>query len=527
MFNLNFYKKKFQKILLSINKIIESFFAELGRSKYPKNKRAPIKKNFIRLDQKIESFFDKFREFKKYNQSKNKFNIFENKKVLVFVVIFLLISSYFILPSFYNKDEIKILLKNQISKKYKIEVKFNEKISYNLLPKPYFYTKNLDILHKEKILGNSSHTKFYISPANLLSLKKIKIQDLIFNKTEFEINANNINFFKKVLNNAKIVNEVFFKNSKLFYKDEENELLFLSKSDILKYFYDEKNELKKIKSSFEIFNIPFKLDVSQNIIDQNNNIKLTSKKIRLDIETSIKQSETEIDGIFDIKLLNKSNSFKYLIKNDILNFISEDKNFSGQLNFKPFYLSSDLNFNYISRKKVLRSDTLIIDLLDSELLNNVNLNAIINVNISKIDKFEYFTNFILEIQLSDGKIFMSNFDVDWNESLSIKSSDIEFVNDKDGKKLIGEIVFNFNDVEKFFRYFQVKRNYRNVFKEIKSDFIYDLTKDKLILNNIKIDNVSNQNIKDLIDQYNKGNKNLFNKVIFRNFVKKFFQTYAG
>ena len=216
-----------------------------------------------------------------------------------------------------------------------------------------------------------------------------------------------------------------------------------------------------------------------------------------------------------------------MIKNDILNFISEDKNFSGQLNFKPFYLSSDLNFNYISRKKVLRSDTLIIDLLDSELLNNVNLNAIINVNISKIDKFEYFTNFILEIQLSDGKIFMSNFDVDWNESLSIKSSDIEFVNDKDGKKLIGEIVFNFNDVEKFFRYFQVKRNYRNVFKEIKSDFIYDLTKDKLILNNIKIDNVSNQNIKDLIDQYNKGNKNLFNKVIFRNFVKKFFQTYAG
>ena len=44
MFNLNFYKKKFQKLLLSINKIIESFFAELSRSKYPKNKREPIKK---------------------------------------------------------------------------------------------------------------------------------------------------------------------------------------------------------------------------------------------------------------------------------------------------------------------------------------------------------------------------------------------------------------------------------------------------------------------------------------------------
>ena len=527
MFIINFYKKKFQKLLLSINKIIGSFFDELRRSKYPKNNRTPIKKNFIRLDQKIESFFDQFREFKKYNQNKNKFNIFENKKALVFVVIFLLISSYFILPSFYNKDEIKFLLKNQISEKYKIEVKFNEKISYSLLPKPYFYTKNLDILYKEKILGNSGYTKFYISPANFFSLKKTKIQDLIFKNTEFEINANNINFFKKVLNNSKTINEIFFKNSKFFYKDEENELLFLSKIDILKYFYDDKNNFKKIKSSFEIFNIPFKLDVSQNINNQNNNLKLTSKKIRLNIQTSIKQSETEIDGVFDIELLNKNNSFKYFIKNDILNFISEDKNFSGQLNFKPFYLTSNLNFNYISRKKILKNDTLMIDLLDSELLNNANLNAIINVYINKIDKFEYLTDFILEIQLADGRIFMSNFDADWNESLSIKSSDIEFVNDKDGKKLIGEIIFNFNDVEKFFRYFQIKRNYRNIFKEIKSDFIYDLTKDKLILNNLKIDNVSNQMIEDLVDQYNKGNKNLLNKVIFRNFVKKFFQTYAG
>ena len=211
----------------------------------------------------------------------------------------------------------------------------------------------------------------------------------------------------------------------------------------------------------------------------------------------------------------------------MLNFISDDKNFSGQLNFKPFYFSSDLNFNYISRKKILKNDTLIIDLLDSELLNNSNLNAIINIHIDQIDKFEYLTDFILEIQLADGKIFMSNFDVDWNDSLSIKSEDIEFVNDENGKKLIGEISFNFSDVEKFFRYFQIKRNYRNVFKEIKADFIYNLTEDKLILNNLKIDEISNKKLENLLDQYNKGDKDLLNKVIFRNFVKKFFQTYAG
>ena len=527
MFNLNFYKKKFRKLLLSINKIIGSFFEELTRSKYPKNKRAPIKKNFIRLDQKIESFFDKFKEFKKYNQNKKIYNIFESKKSFVFIIIFLLTSSYFILPSFYNEDEIKILLKNQISDKYKLDIKFNDKIKYNVLPKPYFYTKNLDIIHRDKILGNSDYVKFYISLSNFFSIKKTRINDLVFKNTEFQIDSNNIDFFRKTLNSPEKENKVFFKKSKFFYKDLDGELLFLSKIDIIKFFYDEKNEIQKVKSVFDIFNIPFKLDVSKNIYDRNKKFILKSKKIRLNIETTIEQEEKDINGVFDVELLNKTNSFQYSLKDETLNFLSKDKNFRGQLNLKPFYFSSDLNFSYISRKKILKNDTLIIDLIDSELLNNSNLNAVVNVNIDRIDKFEYLTDFILEIQLADGRIFMSNFDVDWNESLSIKSNDIEFVNDINGKKLIGEISFNFNDVERFFRYFQIKRNYRNVFKEIKADFIYDITEDRLVLNNIKIDNVSNQMLEKLLDQYNSGNKNLLNKVIFRNFVKKFFQTYAG
>ena len=527
MFNLNLYKKKFRKLLLPINKIIGSFFDELTRSKYPKNKRAPIKKNFIRLDQKIEDFFDQFKNFKKYNQSKKILNIFEYKKSLIIVVIFLFSSSYFILPSFYNKNEIETLIKSQISNRYDIDIKFNEKIGYSLLPKPSFYTKNLDIVHKNKILSNSKNVKFYISLSNLFSLKKIKLKDLVFKNTEFKISSNNVDFFEKTLNNPEKINKVFFKKSKFFYVDDQDELLFLSKIDNFKFFYDEKNELQKVKSIFEIFNIPFKLDVSKDINNENKVLILSSKKIRLNIETTIVENETEINGFFNIDLINKNNSFKYLIKNDTLNFLSKDKNFSGQLNFKPFYLSSDLSFNYISRKKILKNDTLLIDLLDSDLLNNPNLNAIINIHIDKIDKFEYLTDFILEIQLADGKIFMSNFDVDWNEALSIKSKDIEFINDKSGKKLIGGISFDFRDVEKFFRYFQIKRNYRNVFKEIKTDFIYDLTKDKLILNNVKIDNISNEKLERLLNEFNQGNNNILNKVIFRNFVKKFFQTYAG
>ena len=527
MFIFNFYKKKFRKLLLSINKIFDSFFNELARSKSQKSKREPIKKKLIHLEHKIENFFNKFKELKKYNQNKKKLSFFRDKVVLSITIIFLLFVSYFSMPVFYNKDETRDFLKNQILNIYGIEIRFNEKVSYGLLPKPFFYTKNLDIIHQDKILGTSEYSKFYISLNNFFSFKKLNIKDVIFEDTEFNINANNINFFKKTLNKSKQLDEFFFKKTKFFYKDENDELLFLSKADNLKFFYDDKNNLQKVKSSFEIFNIPFKLDIFDNKENNERSLELISKKIRLDINSSFKYIDKKINGFLDIDLFNKSNSFTYIIDNDKLNFLSEDEKFGGVINFKPFYFSSNLNFDYISQKKIFQSESLILDVLDSELLSNPNLSSIINVKVNKIDKFEYLTDLVLEIQLNNGKILMSNFYAKWNKSVLIKSDDIEFANNKNEKKLIGEILFDFNDVEKFFRYFQIKRNYRNVFSEIRADFVYDFNQDKLTFNNLKIDNKSNQVLETFLEDYDNKNKNLFNKVTFRNFVKEFFQVYAG
>ena len=111
--------------------------------------------------------------------------------------------------------------------------------------------------------------------------------------------------------------------------------------------------------------------------------------------------------------------------------------------------------------------------------------------------------------------------------MSLISKDIEFLNEKNEKKLVGEIIFDFNDVEKFFRYFQIKRNYRNVFNQIKTDFVYDFNENKIYLNNLVVDGKLNKKINSFIEDYNKDKKNLFNKLTFRNFVKDFFKIYAG
>ncbi len=526
MFNLSF-KKKLKKILLPINRIIESFFTEIDRSKSQSNKQTPIKKKIIQLDNKIESFFDKFKKLRKFNQSKKKFYYLNNKIGITIASFIILFFSYFLIPVFYKESLIKTSLTNHILDKYDIEIQFNERVKYGLFPKPFFFSKNLDIKHNEKIIANSGYVKFYISFKNFFLSQNILPKDLIFQDTEFNFNSNNIDFFFKALNSSDKENQFIFKKSKFFYKDLNDDLLFLSKIDNFSFFYDDLNNFQKVRSNFEVFNVPFKLDILKNITNGNKNIKLSSKKIRLDIETSVEYDEGKIVGLFDLDTINKKNSFSYEINDNSLNFLSSDKNFKGDVNFKPFYLSTYLNFNYISQRKIFQNDSLLIYLLDSELLNNSNLNASITININQIDKFEYLKNFVSKINLGEGRIIMKDFKTLWNESVLINSNEIEFLNDIDDKKLVGEITFNFEDIEKFFRYFQIKRNYRDVFDKIRLDFVYDLTLDRLTINNLKIDNKSFQKIDKFINQYNKSKNNLFNKVTIRNFIKEFFQVYAG
>ena len=238
MFNLNYYKKKFRELLISINKFIDSFFIELGRSKHQKIKRTPIAKKFIDLDQKFESFFNKFKEFKKYNQNKKKLSFFENKTVLSIAIIFLLFLSYFSIPAFYDEGETKNFLKNQIDKSYEIEIKFNEKVKYSLFPKPYFYTKNLDIIHDDKILGNSNYAKFYISFNNFFSFEKLNIKDVIFKDTEFNVNASNINFFKKTLQKSGKQDNFLFVVELHLFQTAHRQFVYMLKANRVKGRYD-------------------------------------------------------------------------------------------------------------------------------------------------------------------------------------------------------------------------------------------------------------------------------------------------
>ena len=74
----------------------------------------------------------------------------------------------------------------------------------------------------------------------------------------------------------------------------------------------------------EIFNVPFNLKVENNKFNKKIFTKFTSKKIRVNIENEFNYESENDNGILDISFINKSTSLNYDLKNNSLNFSSEN-----------------------------------------------------------------------------------------------------------------------------------------------------------------------------------------------------------
>ena len=100
-----------------------------------------LKKQYVSINDSIESYFDRLKLFIR-KVKKSGFD--PNHRVFLIVgSIVILTIGYFILPSAYDKNVIKDEIKRQVLDNYNINLKFNQKINYCLLPFPHFSSKNV------------------------------------------------------------------------------------------------------------------------------------------------------------------------------------------------------------------------------------------------------------------------------------------------------------------------------------------------------------------------------------------------
>jgi hypothetical protein len=485
-----------------------------------------VKQRFLSINYSIESYFNKLKFLKK-NFRKIEF-IKNNRVFFGLSAVVILTFSYFLIPTMYDHNIIQSEIKNQISKKYNIKINFNENIRYGLLPKPHFQTKNLSIIRNKNEIGSVGNFKIYIDVGNFFSFNKIQIKDLILKKTAFNIKKDDIEFFEDLLKTEPNENKIILKKSDIFFRSNDDELLFLNKIKVGKFYYDSFNLVNVFTSKNEIFKIPYKLDIKNDKFNKNVFFNFNSKKIRLDIENNTSYEESVKEGLINLLFINKDISLDYEIKDNSIIFSSEDrKKLHGFADLKPFYLETNLSYDGISTKDFFDKNSILIDLIKSEIFNNDNLNININLDVKDITNSNELNNLLLDLNLEQGSITFSDSEIMWKDDLYIKMKEGIAIYTEGEILLIGKLIIDVKNIDDFYKSFQVKKIFRKDIKEFQLDFIYNLNNNKFQFDNILIDKVSNAKADNFINKFNSSNKKFLNKITFKNFINNFFVNYSG
>ncbi len=487
-----------------------------------------VKKQILSINNLIESIFNKIKYFrfnyKKILLSEN------NRLVLIIGTVVILTLSYLLIPTFYNKSIIETRIKNQLLKNYGIDIKFNEQINYALLPKPHFSAKNLSILRDKKEIGLTKNLRVFIGLNQFFSLNNINMKNLVFDKTDFNIYRVDFLFFKDLLQLEPNDNKIIFKNSNIFFKNKNEEVLFINKIYKSEFYYDAINLQNVLVSKNEVYKVPFKLVIKNDKFNKKNYIFFNSKKIRLDIESETNYDKGESkNGQLNILFINKSTSLNYQLNKEMFKFQSKNnKNFyNGTLDFKPFYLSADFNYEGLSTKGLFDDDSILIDIISSEILNNRNLSANINLKIKDITNINELNNLNLKTFIEEGNINFSDSSIMWKEDLKIDFNETLLLVGDNGINLVGSFLLNFKNINNFYKSFQVKKSNRKEVKQIQLDFVYNLNSKSIRFDNPKIDNIQNTSLEEFLDNFNSQDDRIFNKITFKNFINSFFKAYAG
>ena len=485
-----------------------------------------IEKQFISINNLLESYFNRLRSFildaKRLRFDRN------NKVFLTIVSIIFLIIVYFLIPTAYNKELIQKEIQNQIFQKYNINLKFKNEIQYNFFPKPHFSSKDIFILNDLRKVGEVKNFKIFIDFKNFFKFNQIQTQDVIFDKTDFNIKKSDLNFFTNLLKIEPNRNKIRIKRSNLFFTNKDDEVLFINQINDSYFYYDLKNLKNVLVSKSKVFNVPYKLIIGNDKLNEILDFEFVSKKLVLKIENETDYKKKNDTGNLKISFKNKNNNFKYQINQNTLDITSKDNNriFKGLIEFKPFYLVS--NFKYQTfRIKDLLENPFFMEILRSQILNNKNLNAKINFDVKDVYDFDRFSDLSLKLKIEEGNYNFSNSNIIWKENVKVSFSDAFLNFDKEKINLNGRTSFDVKNQDEFFKFFQIKKDLRKNIGKIELDFNYDFNEEKITFDNLRIDNKSNKKIEEIISNFNSNSKKFFNKVTFKNFVNDLLVAYFG
>ena len=490
----------------------------------------------------IASFFKKFSKFinnlleknlNKLNVNNFKNLLINNKIFLSIVALIILFLSYLSFPNIHNKEEVSLEIKKNLKNKLNLEFNFQEDLDYKFLPRPHFTTNNSSINFQEDKITEIKKLKVYVSLENLFSLKNIKLNHVILEEANFNLNKENFNFFYNLLNGN--FNDFKFEilKSNVFFRSLENEVLFINNIKNLKYYFDPKEIKNMLYANNEIFNLPYSIKIFDDKIEKTIHSKINIESLRIEIDNQTSYDDTNYLGFSEINFINSKSLFNYQLKDNLFEFKFFDKlqnpelSYKGKFNFKPFYSNITGNTNKLNFSPLLSSNAIIKDLLKTEILNNKNIDFNLIISGSSIKQLNDFKNVLIKSKIKEGLVDIDQSKMTWKNNIDFEFLDsLIFV--KEGKLILdSNVEININNTDELYKFLLTPKNLRKKISKVNVNFTYLFDEKNIKVKNIRIDGKSLEKSKYSFDGILLKENNLQNKIYLKNLLNEVIKNYSG
>ena len=492
--------------------------------------------NFLKkVNLAINSLLEKKLNKLNFLFNSDKLSTFLSLKKIFWLIstLIIIIFSYLSLPYFYNSDKLESKIKNQIFNNLNVNLQIKNNFTYNFFPKPNFTLKKTKLYNDDQTLAEAGHIKIFISPKHLLSPENIRIDDVVLNKVNFNLNKENYNFFIKLLNNNFLNFNFEINDSNIFYRNIENDVLFINKINQLKYYFDTKVQKNTLLANSEIFNLPYDLELKDYAEEKKIITKINLDFINLKIINDLTNKADHKAGL--IKFIYNKNKIEsiYKIEKNLFSFnISDDSlnnnfKYKGTINLTPFFSKISGNFNNINLNQFLNSNSIFVQLFKMKLMSNKNLNIETITKAEKILPYSDLINLVLNLKIEEGLVDINNTKFNWSNNVDFKITDSLLYVKDNNLVLDGNILININDINEIYKYFKTPRNYRKEIKKIKLNFAYNFDQKIATLNKIDIDGLIDQDVNQVLKKFIFKDSHLQNKVYFKNLINEAIKSYSG
>ncbi len=477
--------------------------------------------------------------FKIQNKKNNKLQISKfNKYLITFISLLFFYLFYLSIPVLYDKNWVQKNIENQLIKDFKIYFSLSSDISYRILPSPHYLIKDSKIIKEDKkteSLAEIKTLRVFVSQKNFFKKEKVLIRDIKINNADFTLLGNDLKLIRKITHNKFSNKKIEINKSNIFFKNTLGEIISIIKISQGFLFHDEKDLLNLIKLKGSAFNVPFNFNYNRKFeFSDSEEIDIVAKSLKLNFfNESIFDEENNIAGKNIISFLNSKINTNYKIKNNIITFGSTNSklknskvSYNGKVSINPFDLNININLDKYDLRKFFRSNTILNELIKTELLFNDNIS--VSASITTISDFQnkIYKNAKIYFNLIDGKLNINKTRL-INKKIGLIELDNSNLSYENNRLILStDIIVDIKNSNKLFSLLQTNKQFRKPIKNILINLDYDFLSNEINFNKIKIENqeISDELLR-IIDGFNDNKLNNWNKS--KQILNNFFEIYEG